>query len=135
MSTLLVVDDTESTRLAFARLLRAEGYDVVTAGSGKDAFRRLETVRPDMILLDVIMPEMDGMEFLELLRSYPAWRELPVIMISALSDPRRIRRAKELGARDFLIKAGLPIPELIRLINADVHICTPGSGEPVHAHL
>jgi len=133
MPSVLIVDDTESTRRAFACVLRAEGYEVVTASSGTDALRRLETVRPDMILLDVIMPEMDGMEFLELLHSHPVWRALPVIMISALSDPRRIRRAKELGAKGFLIKAGLPIPELIRLINADVHNCMPDSSEPVHA--
>jgi CheY-like chemotaxis protein len=129
----MVVDDTESIRQSLSKLLRLEGCDVVTAGSGREAMHELETSVPDLVLLDVMMPEMDGMQFLEILRGHPIWRELPVIMVSALSDPRRIHRAKQLGAKEYLIKAGLPVTQLLHLIKQHANFGAPCEACPQEA--
>jgi CheY-like chemotaxis protein len=104
MATVMVVDDTQLIRETVAKLLRREGYDTVCASNGIEALREFEKTPPDLVLLDIMMPDMDGMEFLERLRQRPAGRSLPVIMMSALGDDVNQNLAKELGASEFLVK-------------------------------
>ena len=120
MATVLVVDDTAVIRDTVARLLKREGYDTICAGSGKEALDALNTTDADLMLLDIMMPEMDGMECLSLLRKDSRWRELPVIIMSALSDEEHLRKAEQLGARDYLVKARFTITQILDRVKAAV---------------
>ena len=111
MPTVMVVDDVDVMRDVLARLLKREGYRTLTAGSGHEAMDVLEHSRdpghapPDLILLDVKMPDIDGLDLLERLHGDPQWRDTPVIMLTAVSDTKAINRAEQLGAKAYLVKA------------------------------
>jgi adenylate cyclase len=102
---ILVVDDNEDNRYTLTRRLRREGYeDVTLATNGREAVE-LITSRPfDLVLLDIMMPEMNGYQVLERLKSDEALRHIPVIMISAISELDSVVRCVELGAEDYLPK-------------------------------
>ena len=112
-ATVMVVDDEAATRNTLARLLRREGYEAVCAGDGREALLALNEHTPDLILLDLMMPELDGLELLEILHAHPRWKSLPVIVLTALSDIHCIRRAEQLGAREYLVKAAFSIQEML----------------------
>lgn len=118
---ILVVDDTPRNVKLLADLLAVKGYDIVTAASGREALTRLAETRPDLILLDVVMPEMSGYEVCRTIRGNEATAMLPVIMVTAL-DPG-VERVKgiEAGADDFLSK---PInqPELLARVKSLLRI-------------
>ncbi|HWB60824.1 MAG TPA: response regulator [Chthoniobacteraceae bacterium] len=101
---ILVVDDESLNCEVLSRRLRREGYFAVTAGSGLEALKMLHRDSYDAVLLDFLMPEMNGMEVLQTLKSDPCLRHLPVIMLSALTEIERVVRCIELGAEDFLSK-------------------------------
>lgn len=116
MATILVVDDQVESRRPLARLLRLEGYTVVTAGDAYVAMATAKKTRPDMILLDVMIPPMDGLTFLMLLRDDPHGRELPVIVISGLDDENTCARARELGVKEHLVKTQFTPQQLLDII-------------------
>ncbi len=100
-STILIVDDTpQNVRLAEA-LLAPGGYRVVAAGSGPEALDRIVTMPPDLVLLDLLMPDMDGFAVCRAIRENPATAILPVIMVTASGDEQKVR-AIEAGADDFI---------------------------------
>jgi adenylate cyclase len=101
---ILVVDDTAKNVKLLADLLSAKGYSVVTAESGRDALAQLEAERPDLVLLDVVMPEMSGYEVCEKIRENPATRILPVVMVTALDPGEERVKGLDAGADDFLTK-------------------------------
>jgi CheY-like chemotaxis protein len=100
----LVVDDLEANRDLLARRLRRQGCNVSVAESGRAALASLATGRFDLVLLDVMMPGMNGIEVLERMKASPALRDIPVLMVSALDDLDSVVRCIELGADDFLQK-------------------------------
>ncbi len=100
----LVVDDVEANRDVLSRQLKRQGYAVVLAENGQAALDQLRTSHIDLVLLDIMMPEMDGYEALQRLKADPALRHIPVIMISALSELDAVVRCIELGAEDYLPK-------------------------------
>jgi sigma-B regulation protein RsbU (phosphoserine phosphatase) len=104
-SSLLVVDDNEDNRYTLVQRLQRLGYaDVATAVDGRQALALLRERPFDLVLLDVMMPEMDGYEVLEHLRADPRLRHVPVIMISAVDQIESVVRCIELGAEDYLAK-------------------------------
>jgi DNA-binding response OmpR family regulator/tRNA A-37 threonylcarbamoyl transferase component Bud32 len=103
-AALLVVDDNESNRDLLSRRLVAAGYAVATASSGPEALAALSEGRFDVVLLDVMMPEMDGLEVLRRIRDRFGVTELPVVMASALGDTRDLVEALRLGANDYVTK-------------------------------
>ena len=113
MPTILVVDDEPSARNAILRLLKHEGYEVTGAENGRAALDALGVTRPDLILLDLMMPEIDGLEMLEILQKHPQWKALPVVVLTAMSDTHTIRRAEQLGARAFLVKATFSLADML----------------------
>ena len=103
--TVLVVDDQPpNLRLVGDLLTGTMGYEVIVASNGHQALRRLEARLPDLILLDVLMPGMTGIETCERIREKPEWRDIPIIFLSAADDKTLIVRALETGGVDYITK-------------------------------
>jgi sigma-B regulation protein RsbU (phosphoserine phosphatase) len=100
----LVVDDIEENRDVLSRRLKRQGYAVATTENGREALDRLRSETFDLVLLDIMMPEMDGYEVLQRLKADEALRHIPVIMISALSELDSVVRCIGMGAEDYLLK-------------------------------
>ena len=116
---LLVVDDNEDNRYTLVQWLRRLGYtDVATAVDGHDALARLGARDFDLVLLDVMMPGLNGYEVLERIRGDDRWRHVPVIMISAVDQVESVVRCIELGAEDYLPKPFNPV-----ILRARVSMC------------
>lgn len=120
MRTILVVDDHEDTRRPLVRLLQMEGFAAVGAGNAFEALAAANKGTPDLILLDVMIPPMDGLTFLMRLREDPAARDVPVIVVSGLSDPQTVARAKELGVREHLVKTQFTPQQLIDAVRKHI---------------
>ena len=111
--TVLVVDDVDDARDIMARMLRFDGYTPVTAEDGEAALAAVEAERPALVLLDLTMPDMDGLEVLRRLRADARHRDLPVVMFSAIHDPALVAEARQLGAADYIVKGRLGMAELL----------------------
>ena len=85
-------------------MLSSEGYELLTAASGEEALAVVEEHRPDLILLDIMMPEMNGFQVTTMIKANPATRHIPIIILSALDDGGAIERGLQVGAEDFLTK-------------------------------
>lgn len=112
-ATILVVDDTPSAREPLARLLRLAGYETVSAGDGAEAFSAIERRVPDLVLLDLMMPRVDGLSFLKAMRGDRRFDRVPVILVTAVDTPDNLATAKRLGIQDCLLKAAFTVPELL----------------------
>jgi adenylate cyclase len=109
-AALLVVDDNEDNRYTLTRRLKREGYtNLTTANDGRQALELLKSKKFDLMLLDIMMPEMNGYEVLEHLKADAELRHLPVIMISAVGEVESVVRCIELGAEDYLTKPVNPV--------------------------
>lgn len=117
LSRILIVDDNETNRDLLSRQIEAQGYQAITAADGKQAIKMIQTGSYDLILLDIIMPELDGYEVLRWIRN-SSWRYLPTIMISALDEMDSVVRCIEMGAEDYLAKPFNPI-----LLKARIGAC------------
>ena len=104
MNTLLIVDDEPSVRETLLAMLADQGYAIETAKNGADGIQTAQRIHPDLILLDVMMPGMDGYEVCRRVRSTPALAEVPIIILTALDDPASLLHGIEAGADDFLTK-------------------------------
>jgi class 3 adenylate cyclase len=116
--TILVVDDNEDNRDLLARGLRRQGYEVLTAAGGTAALETLAARPIDLVLLDVMMPDLDGYAVLQRLKADPTLRDVPVLMISALDELDSVVRCIQLGAEDYLGKPFEPV-----LLQARVGAC------------
>jgi len=115
---ILVVDDSADNRDMLARRLRRQGYEVLTAAGGRPALAALAEAPVDLVLLDVMMPDLDGYAVLERLKADPARRDIPVLMISALDELDSVVRCIQLGAEDYLGKPFDPV-----LLQARIGAC------------
>lgn len=115
---ILVVDDVPANRDLLRRRLEREGHVVLMAGNGKEALERIQAGGLDLVLLDILMPELDGFEVLDRVKKTPEGRELPIIMISSLDEIDSVVRCIEMGAEDFLPKPFDPV-----LLRARVNAC------------
>lgn len=103
-NTVLVVEDEEHIRTVIEYNLRRQGFDVYTAENGLDGLDLVRRVRPDVVLLDWMMPEMDGLEVLAELKRDPITEDIPVLMLTAKGMAADIEKALELGADDYITK-------------------------------
>jgi len=102
--TILVVDDSATVRKFASISLTMQGFQIVTADDGMDALEKLPMQNIDLVITDLNMPNMDGFEFIKSLRENPQYNELPIIILSSLSDEVNKARGRELGVHAYLVK-------------------------------
>ncbi|MFO0752712.1 MAG: response regulator [Thermodesulfovibrionales bacterium] len=101
---LLIVDDDKTTRKILSLYLKGKGYEVVTAENGLDAMEKLGTENINMVVTDMNMPYMDGIELTKTLRADPSWQSIPIIMITTEADEDERKKAADAGVDDYLVK-------------------------------
>ena len=115
--TLLIVEDNEVLRDGLRDMLAIEGYAIVAASNGLEGLEKLQRTTPALILSDIGMPEMDGIEFYNTVRSHPDWVTIPFIFLTAKTDPIDVLAIRNLGAEDYLTKP-ISREELVITINS-----------------
>jgi signal transduction histidine kinase len=101
---ILIIDDSPDVLMMVTALLRHRGYEAMTASSGAEAVALMEERRPDLIICDIVMPEMDGFEVFRRVRAERRWRLIPIVFLTALDDAPTRLRSNELGAESFITK-------------------------------
>jgi CheY-like chemotaxis protein len=114
-SILIVEDDTSGAR-ALSEKLGREGYEIFFARDGHDGLESALEKHPDLVLLDIIMPRMDGLTMLKELRLDEWGRDVPVILLTNLNDDKSITAGKESGVRDYLVKTNWTMSDLLDVI-------------------
>ncbi|MDA2922836.1 response regulator, partial [Patescibacteria group bacterium AH-259-L07] len=110
---ILIAEDEPDMRAILVGMVESAGYKVVPAEDGKKALELAEKERPDMILLDVVMPKMSGFEVLEKLKYNPATQETPVVILSNLGQEEEVIKGRALGAVDYLVKADVHLTDVL----------------------
>lgn len=114
--TILIVEDEPDTAEMYTQMLQRNGYAVMKASGGIAAMKQLLNIKPDLILLDLMMPDVSGLEVLRFLRREPQLHDLPVVIVSAKSLPEDIQKGIEAGASLYLTKP-IAYRELIQSIS------------------
>ena len=130
MAYLLVVDDHADTRESLCAYLRKFGHEVACAANGDEALTIILGRLPDLMILDLYMPQMDGAGLLDVLRSYSRLQSLPVIVWTAYPDSPMIARARKLGVTEFLAKGAADFDDILAAINRQMSGPAPATGRP-----
>lgn len=113
---ILLVEDDETLAGVYIERLEAEGFDVRHVANGEDALSNAVEYKPDLILLDVMMPKISGFDVLDILRNTPETTNVRIVMLTALSQPKDKERAEQLGVDDYLVKSQVVIADVIERI-------------------
>lgn len=113
---ILIIEDDRFLRELITQKLVKEGYEISEAIDGEEGIKKIKEKKPDLILLDLILPEIDGFEVLSKMREDPALAQIPVIILSNLGQKEDVERGLKLGAVDYLIKAHFTPGEIIEKI-------------------
>ena len=113
---ILLVEDEEIILNLLQRKLTQEGYEVSVARDGEDGLRIMRQFRPDLVLLDIIMPKLGGFEVMEAMNKDEALSKIPVIIVSNSGQPVEIDKAQSLGAKDWLIKTEFDPKEVVEKV-------------------
>lgn len=113
---ILVIEDELMLQQAYAQILTHTGYEVAVAGDGAEGLQQLERVKPDLILLDILMPRMDGLEFLEQAQIKKNYPKLKVLAFSNLSNAPKVNKMIELGATKHVLKSSVSPGELVSMV-------------------
>lgn len=112
----VIVDDNPDFVLLMGRLVRHLGYEATCLTSGSTALKYLAEHVPELIILDLMMPDIDGLDVLEVVREDHRLKQVPLVIFSAVSDPKLRQKAAELGATDWWVKAGVDFTSVARFI-------------------
>lgn len=110
---ILIVEDDNFLETLVARKFVSAGVEVIGVGNGSDAIPQIESEKPDVVLLDIMTPGIDGFEVLKIASENPKTRHTPIIVFSNFSEEEKIKEAMTLGARDYLIKSNFTLDELL----------------------
>lgn len=116
MTKVLIIEDNETLNEAYKLILEKDGHEVTTAFNGEEGLEKLKDVSPDLILLDMLMPKMDGLEFLRHFSTnkYP---KTQIIILSNLNEDEQVEEARKLGAHRYILKANTSPKELAVKVN------------------
>lgn len=113
---ILIVEDDKFLRELIARKLTDEGFDIVEAVDGEDGIKKIKETKPDLVLLDLILPSIDGFEVLSRVKGDASLTSIPIIILSNLGQKEEVEKGLDLGAVDYLIKAHFTPGEIIEKI-------------------
>jgi DNA-binding response OmpR family regulator len=110
---LLLVEDDDALASVYMMRLKSEGFDIRRVANGEDALAAAREQKPDLVLLDVMMPKVSGFDVLDILRNTPETANLKIIMLTALSQESDKQRAQGLGVDDYLVKSQVVISDVV----------------------
>ena len=113
---ILFIEDESALQKTFGDMLTQEGYEMISALDGETGLRLAREEKPDLILLDLVLPKVHGLDVLKKLKEDPETRQIPVIILTNLEDMESIEKALSLGATTFLVKASYTLEEVLEKI-------------------
>lgn len=113
---ILLVEDDQALAAVYQSRLELEGFETEIVKNGEEALSRIVKYRPDLVLLDAMMPKISGFDVLDIIRNTPETTNVRVIMLTALSQPKDKQRAEELGVDDYLVKSQVVISDVVERI-------------------
>lgn len=116
MAKILIIEDDKFLRDLLSRKLQEEKFEIVTAIDGEEGIKKTNEEKPDMVLLDLILPSINGFEVLKKVKENPKTSAIPVIILSNLGQREDVERALNGGAKDYLIKANFTLDEILEKI-------------------
>jgi DNA-binding response OmpR family regulator len=116
LKKILFIEDERALQKTFHAILKEKGYELISAYDGESGLRLAKEEKPDLILLDLILPKIHGLDVLEALKKDPATKEIPVIVLTNVEQIDAVQRALELGATTYLVKAQYTIEEVLEKI-------------------
>lgn len=116
MTKIMIVEDDPTLRDIYTTRFSAEEYEVATASDGEAALSTAIKERPDLILLDIMMPKISGFDVLDILRATPETKETKIVVMSALSQTADIEKGKALGASAYLVKSQVTLSEVVEKV-------------------
>lgn len=129
---ILLVEDDVALSNVYKSRLELEGFEVHEVNNGEDALSAAIEFRPDLVLLDAMMPKISGFDVLDILRNTPETTNMRVIMLTALSQPKDKQRAEDLGVDDYLVKSQVVIGDVVDRIKFHLGQQQSGDTQPVH---
>ena len=117
---ILIIEDEEILLNLLHKKLSQEGFDVSLAKNGEEGLKVMKEIKPDLVLLDIVMPKMGGFEVMEEMRRDSELKEIPVIIVSNSGQPVEINKAQELGAKDWLIKTEFDPEEVLEKVKKQI---------------
>jgi DNA-binding response OmpR family regulator len=120
--TILIIEDETDIREAMAEAVEQAGFAVLTAENGQVGFDKAVAEKPDLILLDIVMPIMDGHEVLQKLRQDPWGKDVKVIMLTSMDDVQNIASAHEGAITDYIIKAHASLDEIVNKVRGNIYV-------------
>ncbi len=120
MAKILIIEDDKFLRELIVRKLNQENFDVVEAVDGEEGIKKIKETTPDLLLLDLILPGMDGFEVLSKIKEDPATASIPVVILSNLGQREDVERGLKLGAVDYLVKAHFTPNEIIEKVKTNL---------------
>lgn len=113
---ILVIEDEATLQKALMEMLEQSGYEAVSALDGESGWKLIQEEKPDLVLLDIILPKMDGFDVLQNIKSVEETSRIPVIILTNLGDINNIQKALELGANTYLVKADFHLDDVLKKI-------------------
>lgn len=117
---ILIVEDDRSLQNALVEMISQEGYETISAFDGEEGFQKLSQNKPDLILLDIILPKMNGYEFLEQIKKDEDKKDIPVLILTNLEEADNVQKALDLGATTFMIKSDFSLKDILEKIKENI---------------
>lgn len=114
--TILIIEDEAALQEAARLKLKKEGVEAIVAGSGEDGLKILESQKPDLVWLDILLPGMNGLEFLRRVRENPKTKDLPVLILSVSSGQEKVKQAFAMNVIDYLVKSEYTIENVVKKV-------------------
>lgn len=116
MKKILFIEDESALQKTFRDILKQEGYQLLSALDGEEGLKMVKSQKPDLVLLDLILPKLHGFEVLKKIKQDPETKDIPIIILTNLEDAADIQKALDLGATTYLVKASYTLDEVVSKI-------------------
>ena len=113
---ILIIEDDKFLAKMLGRMLESHQYETILASNGKEGLLKASSDQPNLILLDIMLPDIDGFDLLETVKNNEKTKKIPVIIISNLGQPEDIQQGRSLGAKDYLVKSDLSLDEVVKKV-------------------